>query len=114
MTAPELVLWQKIRNNQLGVKFRRQFSIANYILDFYAPSINLAIEIDGDSHYLDKQAVLKDKMRDKFLNGYGIKVLRFTNHEVMSNLEGVIQKIIEFLPPLNLPLIMGEKRKGNK
>ncbi|MDO8599192.1 MAG: DUF559 domain-containing protein, partial [bacterium] len=56
MPAPELILWQRIRNEQLGVKFRRQHSIGSAIVDFYAPSVRLAIELDGESHYVDTRA----------------------------------------------------------
>src|SRR3989344_1711270 len=72
MPAPEVILWQKIRNGQLGIRFRRQYSIDNYILDFCAPAIGLVIEIDGDSHYLNEQARLRDQIRDKTLTKQGI------------------------------------------
>ncbi|TSA45818.1 DUF559 domain-containing protein [bacterium] len=98
MPAPELVLWQRIRNNQLGIKFRRQYSVNNYILDFCAPSGGLAIEIDGESHFEDNQSVLNDRIRDFEVAKQGIRVLRFTNKEIMENLEGVIEKILESTP----------------
>ncbi|MBI4127585.1 MAG: DUF559 domain-containing protein, partial [Parcubacteria group bacterium] len=104
MPAPELILWQKIRGNSLGVKFRRQFSVLNHILDFYAPATKLAIEIDGESHFENPKAILNDRIRDEQLEELGIKVLRFNNREVMENLEGVLIKIQENLPPLSLPL----------
>lgn len=98
MTASELVLWQKIRGGLLGVKFRRQYSVENIILDFYSPSTRLGIEIDGESHFADKQAALNDKIRDSRLAKQGIKVLRFTNRDIMENLEGVINKILDSTP----------------
>ena len=80
MPKSERVFWQKIRGKQLGVKFRRQFSIENFILDFYSPEIKLGIEIDGDSHFMSNATILKDCNRDNVLfKKYGIKVLRFTN-----------------------------------
>lgn len=97
MPAPETVLWQKLRGKSLGIKFRRQFSVENYILDFYAPALKLAIELDGESHFR-KGAQQKDFLRDKKLRMHGIEVMRFTNLEVTSNLNGVCQKIIEKLP----------------
>lgn len=112
MPAPELVFWQVIRNEALGTKFRRQFSFENHIFDFYAPMINLAIEIDGDSHYIDRTQQIQDAARDERLDvKYGIKVLRFTNRDVMTNLDGVVLEIIKHLPPLHLPLRMGEKSR---
>lgn len=112
MPAPEVVLWGILRGNQLGFRFRRQYSIDNDIVDFCAPSIGLAIEIDGESHFVDQSARIRDKLRDQRITKNGIKVLRFTNREVMENSAGVIEKIIEELPPLNLPLNMGEKERG--
>jgi len=79
MPMPEMKLWQRIRQNQLGVKFRRQFSIKNFILDFYAPKIKLGIEIDGESHFENKCKRGRDIQRDKILSKYGIKIIRFLN-----------------------------------
>ncbi len=111
MPAPEAILWQKIRSGQLGVKFRRQFCVNNFVLDFYSSSTKLAVEIDGDSHFTDQEARLKDEKRDRFLLSLGIKVIRFTNKDIMENLDGIIGKIIEEIPPLSLPLFreQGEK-----
>ena len=98
MPAPEILVWQKLRGKVTGSKFRRQFSVENYILDFYSPSAKLAIEIDGQSHYKNRIARLKDEMRDNDLKSkHGVKVLRFTNDAVMQNLDGVFTKIIEEL-----------------
>ncbi|MCD6413398.1 MAG: endonuclease domain-containing protein, partial [Elusimicrobia bacterium] len=99
MPTPEVVLWQKIRRKQLGIKFRRQFAIGKYILDFYAPGVRLAVEIDGESHFATAGSRDKDKKRDEFLAKRGIKVLRFLNTEVMRNLNGVLQKILEEVTP---------------
>ena len=103
MPAPEILLWQKIRSKALGVKFRRQFSIQNFVLDFYSPEWKLAIEIDGESHFVDAAAAAKDKIRDIELGKLGIKVLRFTNRDVMDNLEGVIAEIIKSATPSQSP-----------
>ena len=95
MPKSERVFWQKIRGKQLGVKFRRQFSIENFILDFYSPEIKLGIEIDGDSHFMSNATILKDCNRDNVLfKKYGIKALRFTNIEVKENLEGCLEKLL--------------------
>ena len=95
---PEIKLWYYTRNKQLGCKFRRKVGIGEYIVDFYSPEIKLVIEIDGESHY-NQQEIEKDKTRDLYLHGLGLKVLRFTNLEVMENIEGVILKIKEITSP---------------
>jgi len=75
-TEAEKILWEEIRNNKLGVKFRRQHPIDKFIIDFYAPKIKLAIELDGEIHKENKEY---DKMRTEYLNSKNIKVLRFWN-----------------------------------
>lgn len=96
-TEPEKKLWNGLRSKQLGVKFRRQHGIANYIVDFYCPECSLVIELDGDSHYND-QATKKDQIRDAYLNSIGLKVIRFTNDQVMKNYQGVIESLQNSLP----------------
>ncbi|MDO8621788.1 MAG: DUF559 domain-containing protein [bacterium] len=77
-TAPEIRLWQRLRQEQLGVKFRRQHSLGTYVVDFYAPAIRLVIEVDGDSHFDFERARVRDAMRDAALSADRILVLRFT------------------------------------
>ncbi|CAH1529767.1 Endonuclease domain-containing protein [Vibrio jasicida] len=96
MPKPEQVLWQRIRRKQLGVKFRRQHGIGRYIVDFYCAELNLVIEIDGDSHFSDKGKE-KDAMRDAFLEALGIKVLRFTNEEVIKQTESVLERLFNLV-----------------
>ena len=104
MPIYERLLWQKIRNRQLGIKFRRQFSIENFILDFYSYEAKLGIELDGDSHFLNNDTILKDKIRDEtLLKKYKIKILRFKNNEIKESLEECVNKIIEEIPPLTPP-----------
>ncbi len=91
-TDAENRLWREIRGGQLGVKFRRQFGVDEYILDFYAPALKLAVEVDGDSHYLPG-AVYYDTRRTERLDGLGIRVLRFTNQQVMSEPDAVIEAL---------------------
>ena len=88
-TIPEKRVWEKLRKEQLGFKFRRQHGIGHYIVDFYCPERKLVIEIDGESHFTD-EGIEYDKIRSDFLNSIGIEILRFTNEEVMNNIEGVI------------------------
>ena len=94
MPAPDLVLWHRIRDGQLGVRFRRQHSIGNTIADFYASSVRLAIEIDGESHFVDAQAREHDHQRDALLARDGIHVLRFTNEDIMRNPDGACERFL--------------------
>ena len=93
LTQAEAKLWTLIKGKQLeGRKFRRQFSVAKYILDFYCPSENLAIELDGQGHFESAQADY-DRERDLFLKHCGIKVLRFENKLVWNNPEEVLNEV---------------------
>jgi very-short-patch-repair endonuclease len=92
-TPAEAKLWSLLKGKKLeGKKFRRQFSVANYILDFYCPSEHLAIELDGQGHFEAKQAKY-DLKRDLFLKHVGIKVLRFENKWVWDNPDGLIEEV---------------------
>ena len=90
-THQEAILWH-VFLKKYEVNFSRQYRIGNYILDFYAPSIHLAIEIDGGQHYEDN-IIIYDNARTEYLRENGIEVLRFTNIDVDKNLNGVIQSI---------------------
>jgi very-short-patch-repair endonuclease len=93
LTPAEAFLWLHLKNKQLeGRRFRRQFSIDNYILDFYCPSEKLAIELDGARHFTH-QGVEKDKVRDSFLKANGIGVIRIENKDVFDNTVHVIECI---------------------
>jgi very-short-patch-repair endonuclease len=88
LTAPEQVLWQVLRGKQLGVKFRRQHGIGHYIVDFYCPERQLVVELDGASHFTG-DAPAYDRIRDTYLQSLGLRVLRFTNVQIVENLDGV-------------------------
>ncbi len=93
-TDAERKLWSKLRNKQLmGFKFHRQYSIQQYILDFYCPEKRLAIELDGSQQAEDKTREY-DESRTKELLAHNIKVLRFWNNEVTSNINAVIETIV--------------------
>lgn len=92
-TDAENKLWTLLRNRQLdGVKFRRQFSIGRYILDFYSPEYRLGIEADGGQHYEDK-GIQRDGFRTRELNKFGVEILRFSDREILTNIEGVYEII---------------------
>jgi very-short-patch-repair endonuclease len=93
LTEGELVLWEVLKDKKLcGRKFRRQHSIGYYIADFYCPSENLIIELDGQHHYTP-EGIAKDIDRDSHLEMMNIKVLRFENKEILNNLTKVLQNI---------------------
>ena len=93
LTPAEAFLWTHLQKSQLeGRKFRRQHSIGNYIVDFYCPSEQLAVELDGHVHF-NATAEEYDAERDAFINQYGIVVLRFENKQVFDNLDGVLNEI---------------------
>ena len=93
-TPAERKLWSKIRNDQLGVTFRRQHAVGNYIPDFCSPKAKLIIELDGSQHL--EQGEYDDE-RTKYLNSLGYKVIRFWNSDVMNNLDSVILTILHAL-----------------
>src|SRR5438128_1145966 len=93
LTSAEALLWKSLQRSQLsGKKFRRQHSIGPYIVDFFCPETDLAIELDGEGHYIENR-VEADATRTEFLNKKGIRVLRFENKEIFNNLEFVLAEI---------------------
>jgi very-short-patch-repair endonuclease len=100
MTDAETKLWQSLRREQLGVKFRKQHPMPPFILDFYCVEKKLAIELDGGQHN-EAEAIAYDARRSEWLKAQGITVLRFWNNDVLSNLEGVLAVVVDGLrnPP---------------
>jgi len=97
MTDAERLLWSKIRNRQLkGYRFYRQKIVGNYIVDFYCPKALLIIEVDGSQHY-SSEGMRKDKIRDDYMNSLGLRVLRFSDRDVFTNIEGVMGEILKYL-----------------
>ncbi len=92
LTPQEKILWEHLRNRKLGMKFRRQHSIGPYIADFYSRESMLVVEIDGNQHK-DKNAKIYDSDRTSYFNELGIKVLRFWNGEVETDIEKMLAKI---------------------
>ena len=89
----ETTIWTSLRRkNIVSYKFRRQYSVGSYVIDFYCPALKLAVEIDGDSHFIG-DAVEDDKRRQAFIESFGIRFLRFTNRDIYDNLEGVLEAI---------------------
>ena len=96
MPEPERHLWRHIRGRQLGVKFRRQHGVGSYIVDFYCPERRLVIEIDGDSHYTD-EAKLYDLERTAYFQRIGLQVIRFTNYQIMNELDSVLEVVLHYV-----------------
>ena len=96
MTAPERTLWSILRNRQLdGYRFRRQHPVGDFIVDFFCPAARLVIEVDGDSH---EDQMEYDRRRSRWLAAQKhYRVLRVSNLDVMSNLEGVYDLVLEAL-----------------
>ena len=93
MTYAEKSLWSKIRGKQLnGLHFYRQKTIGDYIADFYCPKARLVIEIDGGHHY-SAEGKEEDRLRDEYMARAGVTVLRFSDREVLENLESVLEKL---------------------
>ena len=97
MTESERVLWARLRGKQiLTVQFYRQKPIGKYIVDFYAPKTKLVIEVDGSQHMKENNSK-RDKDRDTYLAGLGIKVLRFNSREVLRDTDEVMEVIFRVM-----------------
>jgi len=97
-TPAEESLWQVLRNRRLaGFKFRRQHQFGDYIADFYCRSAQLVIECDGSAHS-GNEAWHHDQERDAYMVNQGVRVLRFTNVQVLNDIEAVLSEIAAFLP----------------
>lgn len=95
MTIQEKILWNKLRKKQQnGMHFRRQHPYGIYILDFYCFEANLALEVDGEIHLSKKEY---DKERTRFLESSGLKVLRFKNEDIETQIDWVIKLINKYL-----------------
>ena len=95
-TKSEELLWERLRNNKLGMKFRRQYSVRGYVVDFYCPKKRLVVELLGSVHN-SATAKKYDNYRRDYLKAFRITVLEFWNDEVEKDMEGVISKIKSYL-----------------
>lgn len=92
-TFTEKILWTQLRKRQaLGCKFRRQYSVDHFVIDFYCPDLKLAVELDGDVHNVPEQKEY-DIARQKYLEKFGIKFIRITNEEFLGNPNKAFSKI---------------------
>lgn len=97
-TKGEQILWQKLRRQSLGYKFRRQYGIGRYIIDFYCQELRLAIEVDGITH---EDKVDYEQGRDNYLKNKNIKILHFRSEEIFNNLNNVVKNIYYLCEELN-------------
>ena len=96
-TKEEDILWQLLRNRQfMGLKFKRQFPIGNYIVDFVCEEKKLVIEIDGGQHNIPDN-VKADKVRTNYINSKGYRVVRFWNNDINQNIEGVYETLLSMV-----------------
>lgn len=111
-TDAEKKLWSVLRNRSLcGLKFRRQFSVGKYILDFYCPEFKIGVEADGGQHY-DECGRKYDEMRTEELSKLGIEIIRFSDRDILKNIEGVYEIIMNKIR--NMPPRLASPRGGEE
>lgn len=96
MNKGESLVWSKLRNSQLGVRFCRQYSIGPFIVDFYCPSKKIVVEIDGLTH-ADEKVFEYDQRRQSYLEKLGISVKRYNSDEVFNNLDNVLFDLFHYI-----------------
>ena len=100
MTDAEKKLWNKLRNRQLNnLKFRRQVPFGHYYLDFYCPQKQLVIEVDGGQHYTNK-GQSQDIGRTSFIRKNGLKIVRYSDRDVLLNISSVLRDILHEIKSL--------------
>ncbi len=95
-TLSEVLLWQEIGKNQLGIRFNRQVPMLDYIVDFYCKELKIIIEIDGESHTYE-EAPEKDKIRQQRIEEYGVTFLRFDDLDVKRDMPWVLNTVLEWI-----------------
>lgn len=112
LTEAERALWKKLRGRRLeGLKFFRQYGIGAYIADFYCPQRKLVIEVDGGQHYL-QEGKDYDAQREQYMNSLGIYTLRFSNLDILKNIDGTWERIIQKVS--ELPLAPSLEKRGGR
>lgn len=96
MTDAEKKLWSRIRSNQQGIHFRRQVPFGPYIVDFLAIKAKLVLEVDGSQHHTP-EGRKSDAKRDAYLREKGLRVLRYSDIEILKNVDGVLQDIYDHI-----------------
>ncbi len=101
MTPAEKIIWERVCRNQLGLRIRRQHPAWKYIADYYCHEVKLIIEVDGEIHST-KESKAYDINRDVTLNEFGIEVIRFSNEQVINEIDYVIDQIKKKIEELKL------------
>ena len=99
MSLPEVKLWQHLRGNGAGVKFRRQHPIGPYVADFYCAAAKLIIEIDGSAHDMGDRPS-KDQQRDRWLEGRGYRIVRVPAKDVLNDANAVADALMRLVQSL--------------
>jgi very-short-patch-repair endonuclease len=113
-TDAERRLWSRLRDRRLGgLKFRRQFPVDRYVMDFYCNEARLGIELDGGQHFTD-QGLARDRERSRVLGAAGIRVVRFTDSEVLNQIDDVLAAILRVIGPESAltPALSQRERRG--
>ena len=115
MSRPERTLWEMLRRNQTGLRFRRQHPIGPYVLDFYCPSARLCVEVDGPAHD-ELEQIERDRRRDAWLKVHDVRILRFTTVELEERPAAVMARIAQAAPPpsASLPPPPRKRRGGSR
>jgi cyclase len=100
-TADEKLLWLHLKRNKLGVRFKRQHPIWMYIADFYCHELKLVIEVDGSIHNV-KEVMENDMIRQEDIISFGIRIIRFTNKEIKTDIVSVINRIQAIINELQI------------
>ena len=96
-TLSEVLLWNELKSRKItGYQFMRQKPIGNFIVDFYCPKLNLAIEVDGDSHGFES-AILRNQLKDKYRTSLGIHIIRYDDSDIKNDISGVIDHLIDWI-----------------
>ena len=111
LSKAEAIMWNHLSRRQMhGYKFRRQYSVDKYVIDFYCPRLKLAIEVDGDSHFMPGIEG-HDNIRQEYIESFGIQFLRFTHEDVCKNIDGVCQNIYIKIEEKIIENCIGERQR---
>lgn len=111
-TPEELIFWAQVKGRRFHkYKFRRQYAIGKYIADFYCPALRLVVEIDGGQHF-EKENKKYDLLRTEYFEKLGMKVKRYTNVDIKSNLKGAMDDLLEICNYLTLNPSPLQRRAG--
>ena len=100
MPEGENILWKALKSRRIQYKFRRQYGIGPFVVDFYCPQVKLVVEVDGESH-LDEEVIKYDKRRQKYLENKGLVFIRFVSAEVFGDPNQVGDQIFKKCEELN-------------